>query len=837
MLINKEILIGIYSYYEPTFGSWTGFGLDNNWSTANNWNLNIVPASYSPISFGSSPRLAPFNNLTADIPYSSIDFNPSAGVYTISGNSFMLYSGGISNNSTNSQRIINNIAISGTNGIPIACNTANITLSGIITGANSLIKTGPATLELIRSNTYTGGTTISAGTVKIGNASPFGSGALILSGGGTLDLNGIAYGFSNAMTSSNGSRIINTGANINPYISLKSATYNCQFDDSMGGSISLLLGAQGTTPVLTNLNNKIRGSVWIPNGSATIANLNAGSFGSGDLVMGQALNVPSLIYNGSADSNIGSRNIQLVSGSPAGGGASIINNGVGVLTLSGVYAMPNTLTKIFILDGTNTGDNTVAGTIANSSIGTDIVSLEKRGTGKWILSGANTYTGTTAISAGTLKAGSTVGLSISSAFSVVAGAILDLSGYSNSIKGFASDTTTGTITNSGSPAKLTIATAMSRTASTAPSAVQLITGNLAIQLYGGSNTDTILANTNNTYNGGTTLGNGAGTPIVTRALLTAATIGSGSPGAITNGIFGTGPVTVGVNTTDKTQLYFGGTSTFNYDIIVNTLSGDNTFPGAIRIESSGSTLAGIISANQADVIFSANNQAGRTATVTGSIRGNYGLRVVSMSATTTATGSLSVTLANTGVTINDYNGNTTLSGTGKATLRLGASNQIPNGVGKGNLNALSGTFDMNGFNETINGLFGAGVIDGRSGNPTLTIGDNDTSSIFTGIIKNTAGSLSAVKIGTGTLTLTANNNTYSGSTSINAGTISVTQGIATALFTPLTLTVTFLSTPNIGNSYVFFPGRTVQTYPSVTLIGAPGRTGSYNSSTSTLTIA
>ena len=604
MLLNKEILIGIYSYINTLTGSWVwvGLGSNNNWSTGSNWDMNISPPPYNALYFGGSTRLTPFNDLTINTPFNGINFNVGASSFTLSGNSFMLYSGGIVNNSANLQTIANNILLSGTGGIVVDSAASDITLTGTITGTNLLIKTG--------------------------------------------------------------------------------------------------------------------------------------------------------------------------------------NN---ILTLSG----------------------------------------------------ANTYSGNTTISAGMLKAGSTKGLSISSAFSVITGATLDLNGYNSTIRAFASDTATGTITNSGSPAKLTIATAMSRTASTAPSAVQLITGNLAVQLYGGSTTDTILANNNNIYNGGTTLGNGAGTSIVTRALLTAATIGSGSPGAITNGIFGTGPVTVGVNTTDKAQLYFGGTSTFNYDIIVNSLSGDNTFLGALRIESSGSTLAGTISANQADAIFSANNQAGRTATVTGAIRGNYGLRVVSMSATTTATGSLSVTLANTGVNINDYNGNTTLSGTGKATLRLGASNQIPNGPGKGNLNALSGTFDMNGFNETINGLFGAGIIDGRSGNPTLTIGDNDTSSIFYGVIKNTAGSLSAVKIGTGTLTLTANNNTYNGSTSINAGAIAVTQGIATALFTSSpTLSATFSTPPPTGvQTYQFFPGRTVQSYPSVTLINASGRTGSYNSTNSTLTIA
>ena len=505
----------------------------------------------------------------------------------------------------------------------------------------------------------------------------------------------------------------------------------------------------------------------------------------------------------------------------------IVNNSTNLQTIANNISLSGTGG---ILVNSADGNITLAGAISGTN------SLIKTGVNTLTLSGTNTYTGNTTVSAGTLKAGSTIGLSISSAFSVIAGTTLDLNGYNNTIKGFASDTATGTITNTSTTgAELTLGVAMG-TSSTAASAAQLITGNLAVQLYGGTQGNTILTNNSNTYNGGTTLGKGTSAAI-TRLLLSAVTYGSGSPGAITSGIFGTGPVTVGANTTDRSQLYFGGTSIFNYDIVVNSLSGDNTFIGALRVESVGSTLAGTLSANQADAIFSANNASGRTATVTGAIRGDYGIRVVSMSATTTATGSLTLTLANTGTNTNDYSGNTTIYGTGKATLKLGASNQIPSGVNKSNLNALSGTFNMNGFNETINGLFGAGIIDGGTGNPTLTIGDNDTSSIFSGIIKNTAGSLSAVKIGTGTLTLTANNNTYSGSTSINAGAIVVTQGIASAVFTPTLLTVTFSTPPPVGvQTYQFFTGRTVQTYSPVTLVNAFGRTGSYNSTNSTLTI-
>jgi autotransporter-associated beta strand protein len=71
-------------------------------------------------------------------------------------------------------------------------------------------------------------------------------------------------------------------------------------------------------------------------------------------------------------------------------------------TISGT---PN-LDRTFTLGGSNTGDNLIAAAIINPS-GTGKLSLTKSGVGKWILTGANTYTGNTTISSGTLALGAT----------------------------------------------------------------------------------------------------------------------------------------------------------------------------------------------------------------------------------------------------------------------------------------------------------------------------------------------------------------------------------------------------------------------------------------------
>src|SRR5438105_14411440 len=96
------------------------------------------------------------------------------------------------------------------------------------------------------------------------------------------------------------------------------------------------------------------------------------------------------------------------------------------------------------------------------------------------------------------------------------------------------------------------------------------------------------------------------------------------------------------------------------------------------------------------------------------------------------------------------------------------------------MNPSSGTatFDLGGFSETINGLSNSGagssVVDNSASSttPTFTIGGNNISGTFSGVIQNTAGTLSLTKTGTGTLTLSGAN-TFGGAATINAGTLSV----------------------------------------------------------------
>ncbi|MEY4916096.1 MAG: hypothetical protein RL616_9 [Verrucomicrobiota bacterium] len=122
---------------------------------------------------------------------------------------------------------------------------------------------------------------------------------------------------------------------------------------------------------------------------------------------------------------------------------------------------------------------------------------------------------------------------------------------------------------------------------------------------------------------------------------------------------------------------------------------------------------------------------------------------------------------------NTYGGGTVVS---NGTLQVGINNAI-SGTGAGDV-AVQGSavIDLNNNSISINGLNGNGTVDVVTGGgaSTLSIGNNNNSGVFSGVLKNTTGTLALTKAGSGTETLSGNN-TYSGATTINLGTLKVTN--------------------------------------------------------------
>jgi autotransporter-associated beta strand protein len=255
------------------------------------------------------------------------------------------------------------------------------------------------------------------------------------------------------------------------------------------------------------------------------------------------------------------------------------------------------------------------------------------------------------------------------------------------------------------------------------------------------------------------------------------------------GGFGTGPVYVA----NGASSYINAAGTYSNNFFISgkafyeggAANGTGIFSsGAIRLATNGIILSGTITLT-GDSAIGARGASGAGSTISGQITGPFGLEFNNNGTTNGI-----IILSNA---TNNWSGNTTLSA---GVVRVGASEVIPNGAGKGNvvINGSNDTtvtnnsvLDLNGFTETINGLSSTGtltkavVTSNLAGTGTLIVGDNNANASYGGIIQNgttPATMLVAVnKIGTGTQTFSGTN-TYTGDTNINAGALLVTGSSA-----------------------------------------------------------
>ena len=141
---------------------------------------------------------------------------------------------------------------------------------------------------------------------------------------------------------------------------------------------------------------------------------------NGTINLGSGTTASSLRYTGSGDAS--DRVINL---SSTTGGPSLYSSGTGPIIFTSDFTATGAGSKTLTLRGTSMDDNTIGGAIINNSA-TNITSLTKNDAGKWILEGANTYTGPTTITAGKLEVNGA--LSSSSAVSIAAAGTLSGSG-------------------------------------------------------------------------------------------------------------------------------------------------------------------------------------------------------------------------------------------------------------------------------------------------------------------------------------------------------------------------------------------------------------------------
>ncbi|EMB4803458.1 autotransporter-associated beta strand repeat-containing protein [Salmonella enterica] len=503
----------------------------------------------------------------------------------------------------------------------------------------SLTKTGAGTLILNAENTYTGGTTISDGTLVATNVEALGtgnvtdnatlelntggdfdnaisgSGQVVKSGDETLTLSG-ANSYTGGTTISGGTLV---ATNVEA-LGSGDVTDNATLELNTGGTFDNVISGSGQVvksgdEMLTLSGaNSYTGGTTISGGTLVVSNVEA--LGSGDVTDNATLE---LNTGGDFDNNIG-------------GTGSVVKSGDKTLTLSGAnsYTGGTTIsggtlvaTNVEALGSGDVTDNAVlelntGGTFDNVISGSGQV--VKSGDEMLTLSGANSYTGGTTISGGTLVATNVEALGSGD---VTDNATLELNTggtFDNVISG------SGQVVKSGDDA-LTLSGNNSYTGGTLISGGTLVasnvdalgsgdvTDNATLEMNTGGDFDNAISGSGqvvksgdetltlsgaNSYTGGTTISGGTLVANNVEALGTGdvtnnATLELNTGGDFDNAISGSGQV---VKSGDKTLTLSGA----------NSYTGGTTISGGTLIATNVNALGTGAIDNRASLLLDASGQ-------------------------------------------------------------------------------------------------------------------------------------------------------------------------------------------------------------------------------------
>jgi fibronectin-binding autotransporter adhesin len=408
---------------------------DGNWSDNANWNPSAAPGATvgttnaDTATFGTAITAARAITVDANRNIFGIDFAGNSSAYNLSGGNLLLSNGGFIRTSLggsgHTDTIATPIAIQGdagsafftggstTNtrllvlsgdvtGVSTGTNVTTLTLNGANTGNNAvsgvigdgigggklaIVKSGAGAwnLDSTTGNTYTGGTTLSAGTLRIRHGAGLGTGQLLVTGTSTLG----QIATSTTITVANAVDI--NGVNLT--IAIPSATNGINFTGQFTGSGTITsTGGTNTIYSLSNTGNTFSGDLVLAGGNtAQVASI--GDAGVVDLGSGAGLG--RFRYTGSSALTFNTRQFRMAGTT---GNAFIENTGTAALTINTNLAITGTGNKTLTLGGTGTGFNNVFGGNIGDGTGSTI-SLTKADGGVWALGGTNTYSGITNLNA------------------------------------------------------------------------------------------------------------------------------------------------------------------------------------------------------------------------------------------------------------------------------------------------------------------------------------------------------------------------------------------------------------------------------------------------------
>ena len=294
--------------------------------------------------------------------------------------------------------------------------------TGLVSSTSSIIKVGSGILYLGGANTYTGTTTVNEGALVAGNTTAFGpatNASLIFGAGSTgkIQING------NSMTviALSTNAIVGTPVLENANAAATTLTVNntassaCAAtiqDGTGGGALSLVKSNTGTLTLSGG--NSYTGGTTISAGMIKAGNATAlGANGSAVSVTAGA----TLDLNGTTMTNT---NALTLNGTGVSGNGALINNNSTAATYAGLLSFgssSNIVAGAGDITLSNTGSITAAGsgyqlfvggaknTTIHGSIDTGTGTVFKQGAGTLTLTGANSYTGSTTVSVGTLSLG------------------------------------------------------------------------------------------------------------------------------------------------------------------------------------------------------------------------------------------------------------------------------------------------------------------------------------------------------------------------------------------------------------------------------------------------
>ncbi len=638
------------------------------------------------------------------------------------------------------------ITLSGTNTVTVGSPSGALTLSGAITGSTTLSKTGTGTLVLSNNNSYSGTTTVSAGTLALQNSNALGTSSATINSSTNLLLVGTGLSIGNVLAFQTNSNLIDNNANGNNILSgtagaiTLAGTFNVNVANPTNSNLSITGNITGTG---LTINKSGLGNLTLSGAKAYTGNLNVNS------------GIVTLTNNTSAGTSTGLITVKsgaalIISGTSLvianpitfqSGGTITDNNAAGGNTLSGTITLA-TGTNTINVNGSTANVLTLSGVVTSGAATT----LNKIGVGVLAMTNTNSYTGTTNINAGTIRLVTNAAALNNTTVNVNTGATLDISNalganFTNALNlTSATLLVTGTNTLSGSNLALSGSNVINANGSLTISKVVTGTGTLSFTNAGGT---VVMSGTNN-YSGAINL--------------TAGTLTAGNASGFGTGILNLNGGTLNANsafTLANSSFTVGGTVIIGGSNNIVLPTGTINSDAQLTISNSATTnFNGSISGSGNLIISAGTTQmSASNASFSGSITLNGGtLQINSTAASVLGTGTLNfnggILLSNVNNSIaNDWNlgGNTAVNGSGNLTW-----------TGNGQL--LSGntlTLSSSGTTAFNGSLNDAGNITIGAGSVTFA----GTSTGFSGIITLNGGSATVTTntgIGTGSVVINPN---------------------------------------------------------------------------------